>query len=85
MGYLKEPGIYQEFTHFATPKENAHIESFRSIIQSDLFYRYEFDTFQELQIVLSKYYKFYNEKRIHYSIGYKSPNDYLKEFFEAKK
>ncbi len=83
--YLKSKGLYQEFTHIATPEENAHIESFHSIIQSELFSKYEFDTYEELQEILFRYYKFYNEKRIHSSIGYKSPDDYLVEWFQNNK
>ena len=78
--YLKERGLYQEFTHVSTPEENGHMESFHSIIQNELFSKYEFDSFEELQAVLKRYYKFYNKERIHSSLGYKSPDDYLKEY-----
>ena len=78
--YLKEMGLYQEFTHVSTPEENGHIESFHSIIQNDLFSKYEFDSLEELQEVLKRYYNFYNKERIHSSLGYKSPEAFLKEY-----
>ena len=81
MDYLKEKGLYQEFTHVSTPEENGHIESFHSIIQNDLFSKYEFDSMEELQELLKRYYDFYNKERIHSSIGYKSPEAFLKEYY----
>ncbi len=78
--YLKEKGLLQEFTHMSTPEENGHIESFHSIIQNDLFSKYEFDSLEELQEVFKRYYNFYNKKRIHSSLGYKSPETFLKEY-----
>ena len=78
--YLKEKGLYQEFTHVSTPEENGHIESFHSIIQNELFSKYEFDSFEELQEVLKRYYNFYNKERIHSSLCYKSPEVFLKEY-----
>ena len=78
--YLKEKDLYQEFTHVSTPEENGHIESFHSIIQNELFSKYEFDSLEELQAVLKRYYDFYNKERLHSSLGYKSPEAYLKEY-----
>ena len=34
--FFTQAGITQEFTHVATPEENAHIESFHSILQEAL-------------------------------------------------
>lgn len=79
--YLKEKGLYQEFTHVSTPEENGHIESFHSIIQNEVFSKHEFDSMEELQEVLERYYVFYNTKRLHSSLNYKSPEDFLREYF----
>jgi len=73
-------GLYQEVTHVSTPEENGHIEAFHSIIQNDLFSKYEFDSIEELQEVLKRYYDFYNKERIHASLGYKSPKAFLKKY-----
>ncbi|MHB8292969.1 MAG: integrase core domain-containing protein, partial [bacterium] len=42
--------------------------------------KYEFDSLEELQEVLKRYYNFYNKERIHSSLGYKSPEAFLKEY-----
>ena len=50
------------------------------ILLYELFSKYEFDFMEELQEVLKRYYDFYNKERIHSSIKYKSPEDYLREY-----
>jgi len=34
--FLKDKGVYQEFTHVATPEENAYIESLHSNVNRDV-------------------------------------------------
>jgi transposase InsO family protein len=82
--YLKEVGIYQEFTHVGSPEENSHIEAFHSILETEVVKRFEFETFEELEKTLDRYFKFYNEERIHSSIGYKSPERFLQELKEKE-
>jgi transposase InsO family protein len=82
--YLKEMGVYQEFSHPGYPEENAHIEAFHSILEREIEKRFEFDTFEELKEVISRYIRFYNGERIHSSIGYMSPEEFLKSFEEKE-
>ncbi len=42
--FLKEKGVNQEFTHVATPEENAYIESLHSNIQREVVERFEFES-----------------------------------------
>lgn len=79
--YLKERGIYQEFTHVAHPEENGHIEALHSILEQEVEKRFEFNTFDDLEKTLKRYFKFYNKERIHSSIGYKSPDRFLHDFY----
>jgi putative transposase len=59
---LKEKGIYQEFSHVATPEDNAYIEVFHSNLQREVIDRYEFDSIYHAQVVLDGYYDWYNGK-----------------------
>lgn len=79
--YLLDVGIKQEFTHVSTPQENAHIESFHSILERELFQKMEFDCFNELATLLDDFYKFYNQNRIHSSINYMSPDNFLQLYY----
>jgi transposase InsO family protein len=42
--YLKSKQISQEFTHVATPEENAYIEALHSVLEKELIRRYWFDS-----------------------------------------
>jgi putative transposase len=75
--YLLSQGITQEFTKPATPEQNAHIESYHSIIQRAVCSRFEFTTLNNCKKVFERWEKFYNEDRIHSGINYKSPLKYL--------
>ena len=75
--YFDRKGIIQEFTKPATPEQNAHIESYHSILERVICNRYEFKDMDELNQTFKRWHVFYNEHRIHSSIGYMSPSKYL--------
>lgn len=59
----------QEFTHVATPEENAYIEAFHSIEQRELIDRYVFASYYDAKQHIEKYMHWYNCKRKHGSLG----------------
>lgn len=63
----------QEFTHVATPEENAYIEAFHSIQQSELFDRFTFFSYYDAKQHIEKYMQWYNWKRKHGAIGMCTP------------
>lgn len=71
--FLREKGIYQEFTHVATPEENAYIEALHSNLQREVIERFEFDSIYHAQMVFNRYFTWYNEKRRHGSLGRVAP------------
>lgn len=64
----------QEFTHVATPEENAYIEAFHSILDRELIQRVEFTSFYDAKQHIEKYMQWYNERRRHKEIGRMTPN-----------
>lgn len=64
----------QEFTHVATPEENAYIEAFHSILDRELIQRVEFTSFYDAKQHLENYMRWYNERRRHKEIGRITPN-----------
>ncbi len=72
--YLKDKGIYQEFSHVATPEDNAYIEAFHSNLHREVIDRYEFDSIYHAQMVLDRYYEWYNQKRRHGGLNRQTPN-----------
>lgn len=75
--YFKSKKVIQEFTKPATPEQNAHIESYHSIIERVICQKYEFDNLLEAADTFTRFVKFYNFRRIHSGIGYLSPYNYL--------
>ena len=65
---LQDLEAKQEFTHVATPEENAYIESFHSIQQRELMDRYTFQSFYDAKQHIQKYMKWYNNVRRHGSL-----------------
>jgi len=79
--YLKEKGIYQEFSHMATPEDNAYIEALHSNLQLEVIRRFEFDSIYHAELTINRYYEWYNEKRRHGALNGKTPEKVWNEYF----
>ena len=79
--FLKEKGITQEFSHVATPEDNAYIEALHSNLQREVIDRFEFDSIYHAQMIIDRYYKGYNEKRRHGSLKGRTPGSVYNHFF----
>ena len=75
--YFRDKNIVQEFTKPATPEQNAHIESYHSIMESVICKRYEFDELDTASATLNQFREFYNFERIHSGLQFKSPYKFL--------
>jgi transposase InsO family protein len=83
--YLKSKEINQEFTHVATPEENAYIEALHSVLEKELIRRYWFDSIHYARWKIEGYYKTYNSKRKHRSLRRKSPDQVWNNYYEPLK
>jgi putative transposase len=79
--FLKEKGVLQEFSHVATPGDNAYIEALHSNLQREVIDRFEFDSIYHAQMIIDRYYKWYNEKRRHSSLKGKTPQNIYNQYF----
>lgn len=75
--YFQDKNVIQEFTKPATPEQNAHIESYHSIMESVVCKRYEFEDLNDAILTMNQFREFYNFKRIHSGVKYKSPYRFL--------
>lgn len=75
--YFEKKGVVQEFCKPATPQQNAHIESYHSILERSVCRPYEFDSIQQMAEILDRFLDFYNYHRIHSGIGYIAPYKYI--------
>ena len=71
--YLGLIGVQQEFTHVATPEENAHIEAYHGILKKEVFARFDYRTFGEIEQILKRFVPFYNNERLHGLLGRITP------------
>jgi len=71
--FLASSEARQEFTHIATPQENAYIEAFHSIVQTEVIDRFEFASYYEAKTVFAKHLEWYNNERKHGQLGRITP------------
>jgi transposase InsO family protein len=58
-------------------QDNAHMQSFFHSLKAELTHQRTFTSEAQLSATLSGYIdRFYNQKRIHFSLGYHSPVEY---------
>lgn len=73
----KELGMEHERIPCSTPNMIAHIESFHSILEDECLSRYEFQSYAEAYQTVTGYIRHYNEIRIHSSLKYMSPHEFI--------
>jgi transposase InsO family protein len=76
---LARSGMKQSMTYAGNCYDNATAESFFGTLKSELD-QCQFSSFQEAEYVIFEYIEvFYNRKRLHSALGYKSPEEFEKE------
>jgi len=80
--YLRDNNIAQEFTHVATPEENAFIEAYHSILDRAVIQRYQFESIYDAGLVMSRWKDFYNDRRLHGRLKNKTPQKTWDIYFE---
>lgn len=58
------------------PEDNAHMESFFHSLKAEVVHGVRFETEVELRHELRRYLLYYNHRRLHSALGYRSPVDY---------
>ena len=81
--FLRSSEANQEFTHIATPEENAYIEAYHSIYEKEVIQRFEMSSYYEANLTTTAYNDFYNNRRLHGGIGYKTPQQMWDDYFAA--
>ena len=80
VNYLSECHISVSMSGKGNPYENAFAESFFKTVKYEEVYLNEYENFRQLFSNLRNYIdEMYNTKRLHSSIGYKSPIDFERE------
>lgn len=73
--YLASLKITQSFSRAYTPYDNAVIENFFGSLKKEELYRRRYRSERELKECIKEFIIFYNEKRLHEKLNYKTPNE----------
>ena len=73
---LRALGVRQSMTRGGAPCDNAHMESFFHSLKADVVHGVRFRSERELRSCIARYVRYYNHKRSHSALGYRSPVEY---------
>ena len=78
--------LRQSFSRKGYPYNNTCIESFHSVIKKEWIFHEKYRTRAQAESSILEYIlHFYNCKRVHGTIGYKTPIAYEKKYYKQKK
>ena len=77
--------IVRSYSHRGKPSDNPVAEGFFSVMKREMYRDREFISIREIKEVAEDYIKFYNNKRVHTSIGYVSPAEYERQYWDKKR
>ena len=75
-------GIDQEYIPSGKPDWNGVIERFFRTLKEECVWLHRFESFEQAEIVIAQWIEKYNKYRLHSSLGYKTPEQWRKEFYE---
>jgi putative transposase len=74
--YVQSKGMKQSFSRKGCPYDSACMESFHAILKKEEIQNVKYMDYQSATLALFQYIEgWYNRKRIHSSIGYKTPQE----------
>lgn len=75
-GLLKKRQMLQSMSRAANCYDNAHMESFFHSLKTERLYGEQIDGFEHAKSILGDYVRYYNNHRLHSSLGYTAPVKY---------
>lgn len=85
VGLVEEHGGVPSASRKGTPTDNPFCESFIKTLKHEKLLDHEYSSIDELRDVVRKFVKLYNEERIHSSLGDRSPAEFERTYYAARK
>ena len=76
---LRAMGVRQSMTRGGCPSDNPHAESFFHSLKAEAVHGTQFVDDAALRRCLTSYVAYYNQRRLHSSLGYRSPVEYERD------
>jgi putative transposase len=70
-------GLRLEYILYHTPEQNGFVESFHKTLKREYIWSRDFQNHQEAEMAIEEAFADYNQRRIHSSLGYLTPIEYL--------
>lgn len=80
--YCRRSRITQSMGRTGICWDNAAAESFFATLKNEMYYRHRFTTRARARFAVAEYIEvFYNRKRLHSTLGYRTPSDVLTHYY----
>lgn len=77
---LKDLNVKQSFSNPGNPFNNSVMESFFKSMKTEKLYRTDFRSEREFRVAVKEYIEFYNKKRPHSVLRYRTPNRFEEDY-----
>lgn len=81
---LKDLNIKQSFSNPGNPFNNSVMESFFKSMKTEKLYRTDFRSERDFRKAVKEYIEFYNEKRPHSVLRYRTPNKFEEDYIRKQ-
>jgi len=76
-GSMDALGMRLEYILYYTPEQNGFVESFHKTLKKEYVWSRDFQSHQEAEMAIEEAFIDYKQRRIHSSLGYLTPMEYL--------